>query len=70
MIQFQTKNPTHPRHYRLRGNCFAEMERWEEAINDFREVLKIVPNDKIDRLVLCRALFDAEKYREAVQGER
>lgn len=40
------------------------------AISDFWRVVQADPHNKDERLVFSQALFDAEKFNEAIEGIR
>lgn len=54
----------------MRGDCLTVMKKLNEAVDDFRKVLDLDPDsNKDDRIRLIRALYSAERFTEAVDGE-
>jgi hypothetical protein len=45
---FQKKNSFEASYRRLRGKCYSEMANFDDALNDFREVISIAPDSKTD----------------------
>lgn len=57
------------RYYRQRADCYWEMHDVDRAISDYRQIVRIDPNNKENNMCLIQALFDARRYDEVIDGE-
>jgi tetratricopeptide (TPR) repeat protein len=52
-------------HYFL-GITYVRMMKWDEAISEFYNAMKIEPNRNMSYIILCNLLWDTKRYKEAL----
>ena len=58
-----------PNCYNSRGKCYSKIEKWDSAISDHQDAVKLSRDPQLYRLDLCRTLFDAGRLEKAREGE-
>jgi tetratricopeptide (TPR) repeat protein len=56
--------------FSTRGSAFLAIERFDEAVSDFRQALQLKPDDLLAHFSLCRALSANGLHDEAIAGYR
>ncbi|GAC1301520.1 MAG: hypothetical protein NVSMB24_04500 [Mucilaginibacter sp.] len=69
-IKYCTKlvaiSPQYARGFELRGNCYSELNKPQEAVNDFSEAIKLYPDNDVFYYERANEFINLDKYTESI----